>query len=528
MIRAALRGASRTAAGGALVFLLALAFPAVSLAAGESAVLLLRAEQLAADDRCDEALPVVREARGLGPDSARAALLEGQCAMRLQRYADAIRPLEGARRMDPALAAEATLQLGIAHYQLENDPAAERELEAAAAQLPSRAEVHLYQGLLLLKQGEATQAAAALEQARSLDPGFDPATSYFAGRAWQVAKQREQAERALERVIDEHPGTAWADEAERALEHARSRFRRRTVWGRLTAGMEYDSNVILRGANVVLPTNISDEEDGRGVWVAESGVELFRTDVWAAGVLGRYYGNSHVELADFNAHYPGASLWVDRLLSENSYLRLQPDFGYGWVDGDDFLLAAGGTAALHHTYEQAGQGRFAFRFQRLDYKFSIMGDPKLDRDGYSYSGGYDHEWIPVDGTLLYGSVGAHHYDSERGEYDLVGPAFRFGARQELPAEFSVEASFAYAHDFYLNRSNFTGPPPSTRREDDIFRVSAALENQLTENLRLSLVYNYHNNESNVPFFDYDRHIVGGYVTLEFGPISARAFEGMRP
>jgi tetratricopeptide (TPR) repeat protein len=509
------------------MLLLSAALPAVARAAEESSVLLLRAEQLAAEDRCDEALPVVREARGLGPDSARAALLEGQCAMRMRLYADAIRPLESARSMDPELA-EATLQLGIAHYQLENDAAAERELEAAAAELPDRAEVHLYRGLLLLKRGEARQAAAALEQARSLDPGFDPATSYFAGRAWQVAKERERAESDLQRVIDEHPGTSWADEAERALASARSRYQRRSFWGRLTAGMEYDSNVVLKGAGVVLPSNISDQEDGRGVWITEGGVELFRNDVWAGGVLGRYYGNAHVELGDYNAHYPGAALWVDRLLDEDTYLRFQPDFGYGWVDGDDFLLTAGATAALHRDWQEAGEGRFVFRFERRDYRFSIQGNPTLDRDGYAYAGSYDHAWSPADGTQLRASVGAHHYDSERGEYDAVGPGVRLGARQELPADFAFEADFAYAHDFYLNRSGFTGPPPSKRRDDDIFLVSAAVEHELTQNLRLSLRYQFHDNTSNVPFFDYERHIVGGYVTLHFGPVSPGPFEGFRP
>jgi len=55
------------------------------------------------------------------------------------------------------------------------------------------------------------------------------------------------------------------------------------------------------------------------------------------------------------------------------------------------------------------------------------------------------------------------------------------------------------------------------REDDAYRVDAVLERLILDNLMLSVRYAYFNNESNVDVFDYDRHLVGLYATVRFGP-----------
>lgn len=488
-------------------------------AADEGAVLLLRAEQLALEDRCDEALEVVRRSRRLEPDVARAALLEGECAIREHRYAEAISPLEDARRLDPSLT-QATVDLGIAHFHLGDFDSAGVELAEAVRVQPDSAEAQLYYGLVLLETADAARAAAALEQARALDPAhLDPAASYYAGRAWQVAQEREKAETSLDRVIEEHPNTPWALEAERALEGTRSRYRRRGVWARFSAGMEYDSNVTLRSGGVVLPSDISDKDDGLGAWYARGGVELFRNATWATGITTGYYGNAHLDLTEFDTHFPSVSVWLDRLLTETTYLRVEPDFGYAWVDNDDFLLVSGVTPSLHHSYEKAGIGRAFFRFAYRDYKFKKVS-PAQNRDGFNYIGGYDHAWFPTDRIELRGGLGAGHFDSDQGEYTYTGPWVRVGGNAKLPWELAFDVDFLYEHQFYANRSAFSPAssiPPGRKRDDDVFLLWVVLERSITDHLKVEARYRYQDDSSNIPVFDYKRHIVGGFLTVEFGP-----------
>ncbi len=498
-------------------------------AADEGAVLLLRAEQLASAGLCEEALPVLREARELAPDLSRAAMLEGECALREERYPQAIAALEDARRLDPELI-RATLYLGIAHYELVDLEAAAIELDRAAELLPDQPDVHLYRALVLLEQARAEEAVAALDQARSLDPAGNvgPATAYFAGRAWLVAKDREKAERELGRVLEEYPGTPWAEEASRALEGTRARDKRRGGWARFSAGMEYDDNVVLRGDGVVLPKDISDQAGARGVWFGRTGVELFRGTQWATGFFTGYYGSAHVEgeLRSFDTHYPTAALWFDRLIGESTYVRIQPDFAYAIVDNDDFLMETGVTQSLHHAFEEAGQGRAFFRFESRDYKYRIV-DPREDRDGFNYIAGYDHSYFPTEKTELRGHVGANYYDSEGGEYSHIAPAVGVGLRQELPLDLTIDVDFRYRHEFYQNVSAFAAPNFATKRSDNVYAISALLERPLTENTKFSLRYRYENQDSNVRSlygnacctrpFDYERNMIGGFFTVDFGP-----------
>jgi hypothetical protein len=44
-----------------------------------------------------------------------------------------------------------------------------------------------------------------------------------------------------------------------------------------------------------------------------------------------------------------------------------------------------------------------------------------------------------------------------------------------------------------------------------------LERPITDWLIGSLRYEYTNNDANVEVFDYDRHVVGGYLTLYYQP-----------
>jgi thioredoxin-like negative regulator of GroEL len=469
---------------GLLALTLSLAGGGVARAADEGQVLRLRAEQLAAEERCAEALPVARQARGLDAGDARAALLEGQCAIRLKRYGEAIAPLEDARRLDPTLS-RATLYLGIAHYHRGDLDSAEAELTAASEQLGDSAELELYRGLVLLERARTAEAAAALEHAAALDPqAVDPVASYFAGRAWQSARERERAEQALRRVIAQAPGTPWATEAERALAGSEARFKRHIPWGTASAGIEYDSNIVLLDS-------ITSDDDWRGVWFLAGGVELFRNADWAGGVIADYTGSAHEDLHDYDSHFPIVSAWLDRSLDEDTYLRLQPDAGYQWLGYDPFLAIYGATLSLHRDW----------------------GEVALDRDANEYGGGYEHVYPAGSETVLRGGFRINRYDARGREYEHTGYQIWLGGRRELPLGLAGDLGAGYLHARYDNHSVFD---PSSRRRDHVFHAQALLERPITDHLKVSARYRYQRNDSNVSVFDYDRHIVGGYVTVTFG------------
>jgi tetratricopeptide (TPR) repeat protein len=490
-------------------------------AADEGQVLRMRAEVLASEGQCEQAIEKARAARRYDPGDAKAALIEGRCLLNLKRYDEAVAAFEAARGIDAGYAG-LSLDLAAAYYHTGDLDASRRALEHAEAESPDEPRVSLYRGLLLLEQSQDAQAAAAFERASRMDPAIDPLASYYAGLAWERAREREQARAALEGVRDRSPSSPWAEEAGSALERLDQREAADVphYWAQLSIGGEWDSNVVLRGDGIDLPPDISDDEDGRGIWSAEVGAELFNSENYAGGVIAGYHGNRHVDLEEFDLRYPSASLWLDRRIDDRSFVRLQPYGGYAWVDESEYLGQGGATLSYHRNFDERGAGRLYSQVTYRDYLFRTgllpaavqPLDDELDRDGWDFLGGYDHVLPLDDQTSLRAGVAFGHYEAEGAEYSHQTYGGQLGLRRGLPFEFVLDLEGAYAYQPYRNESVFSLPVPQTgpERRDQLFGTRVALERRLLSWLSVTAHWRYQNNESNVRVFDYDRHILGGY------------------
>ncbi|HEY5658929.1 MAG TPA: tetratricopeptide repeat protein [Myxococcota bacterium] len=525
------------------------ALAGAALAADEAEVLRLRAEQLAVEDRCEEALSRVRRARELAPEDGRAALVEGRCALRLNRYEEAVVALEDARRLAPDTAGLA-IDLAQAHYHRGDFAAAETELARAEQEMPDDPRVSLYRGLLLLEQANDAEAANSLERAGRLKQDIDPLASYYAGLAWERASERERAQEALRRVEQEAPGSAWAQQASLALERLDLPYRRHW-WTDFVAGAAYDDNAVLRGNDVVLPAEISNARDGVAFWMVEGGYELLRNPDWSVGAIASYEGNAYFDLNQFNLHSPGIAAWVDRRIDDVSFVRLQPFFGYAWRDADPYVAAVGGDLAYYRRYESSA-GRLFGQVVYDDYLYDIPDDATVlqlaalssepfkslylagnerlkrqrDRDGMRYGLGYEHSLSLTGSTSVRAGTDYYHYESQGDEYIHEHVSVWLGVRQDLPWRFDLDVLAGYAYEPYRKPSTYVKPGAKAlvpalvntgpRRRDNIWRVSVLLERPIQRWLKASLTWRFQDNNSNAEVFDYHRHIVGGYLTVTFG------------
>jgi tetratricopeptide (TPR) repeat protein len=571
---------TRTLCGSLLVsFLLGSALPGVCLAAEEALVLRLQGQKAAAEERCVEALELLGRARAADPSDVAAVFASGQCQIELHRYADAVSTFESVKQLDPNLV-EADLYLGMARYHMEDLDGAETALQAALESLPERAEIHLYLGLIALERGEAAEAAQSLARAGMTDPGaVEPIASFYEGLAREDTANRRKAEAALRRAQELGKGTVWEDQAATALERLGSgrqppwktlsarelevlKERSQPWWIIVTAGFEWDSNVGLRTDDVHFAQYPDAEDDGRFVYALEAGYELFASRDWTIGVLGTHYATAHFSEQEFDTHYPGISLWLDRRLNEDTIGRFQYDFSYDFVgdpwigNAHKFLMAHTWTPAVYKDWgEEWGNSRFFSRFVKRDFFFKredvpdgfgtpyedcpslddpFCGPPGLNerhrrnRDGWGFSPGLDHAVPMRDGeVVLRGGYRFHYYDADGPDFDFHGNEVQLGARFLLPAEFAFEVFGGYTRRAYHHFSSYPDPddvefkkeyPLSSKdRRDDVGRVDVVLERPILDDLIVSARYHYLNNGSNVTVFDYDRHIVGLYATVRFAP-----------
>jgi tetratricopeptide (TPR) repeat protein len=521
-----------------------------------------QAERLVAEGRCTPALEVLAELRRADPNDARTLLQIAHCELDEQRYQAAAETLAIARSAHPN-DGEIRLQLAIALYHVEDFAASSVELETAAQTLgEERAEIALYRGLLLLTQPEAKSAAAGaawLERARALGGAdVEPVASYYAGMGWSAAQDRGRAREALQRVVREWPGTNWATQAERRLEEMGADSRR--WWGSLRAGLEYDSNAVLQGQGVPLPSEISSQRDIRGVWSAQAGTELFRTGQWAGGAALNYFGSAYRDVKSFDTQFPGVAVWLDRRLDDATTLRVAADGGYAWVAEEPFFWTQRASLSLLRQWTDAGSSELFARYWRDDYlkisgdvpgpapgvpypscappaePLAFCGPAGLDehaarnRDGNGTTIGFLHSMrIPVE--LPFGDATArfgYQYDRfvARGtEYTYQAHAVAGGVRVGLPWSAALDVSGSWAYRPYRHPSTFPNQPlvanteyvlPTTRHRETSYAVDIVLERPIATWLTASARWHLERTHSTVEVFDYQRQIVGAYLTATMG------------
>jgi len=510
-----------------------------------------RAARLVDEGRCPAALPLLEALLEEAPD-ARVLAAQGRCQLRLREYPEAVVSLEAARAADPDLAG-LDLPLAVARFHAGDLAGADEALRAAEAAQPDRPEVQLYRGLILLQRGEGATAASVLEGVRSADSdALNPIASYYEARAIGSTRDTEEAEAALQRVVEEHPDTPWAARAQEALD--RMQGPRVRGWGWAGTGWEYDDNVTLRGAGVVLPSDISGQRDTRIVWNAGGGVEALLPRGFRLGGLVSYEGGKHRDLDDFDYHYPSFTGWLDRRVARDTIVRAQADLAYAWVDNKPFLGFQRYGGSLVRGWSRWGTSQAGAHWARYDYFFAtedvpdgpgrvgaacfepdtvLCGPPGIDEEREHMRDG-DELGLSLDHTLplgfgdwaLQGGYRYRHFNAPGTEYSHNAHEAILHLRGSLPLGLRLRVAGGYVYRPYRNASTFPKPTglffnrqyglADDRRRDNDWRTEVALERDLGSHATLAARWLYRRNQSNVDVFDYERNILGVYLTVGVG------------
>ena len=153
-----------------------------------------------------------------------------------------------------------------------------------------------------------------------------------------------------------------------------------------------------------------------------------------------------------------------------------------------------------------------------------------NRDGNGVIVGLQHEYMLASaGTpwlremRLRGGLRYRQYWAKGRDWDYSGYRLSFGFDVDLPWKMEMDGEGSWEYVPFDHPSSYPTPPltngvpyalPTQDRLDEVGRVTLILTRPITRNIEISARYFYIRNDSNVAVFDYRRHIVGAYLSLD--------------
>src|SRR4029453_6998208 len=164
------------------------------------------------------------------------------------------------------------------------------------------------------------------------------------------------------------------------------------------------------------------------------------------------------------------------------------------------------------------------------------GPPGLDeatarnRDGNGFAVGVLQTTVlpvawPFGAITLRGGYQFEHFGARGSEYSYQGHTIAGGVRAGLPWQFTVDVGGGFTWRPYRHPTTFPDPPifggieyplSDQDRDETTGLAAVMLERPITSWLIGSVGWRYERNVSNSAVFDYDRTILGAYLTATFG------------
>ncbi len=495
--------------------------------------------------RYEQAETLFEAALAAKPDDPDAGAFLGQTLLRLKKYdeAEALyrRMLAVEREAGPAW-----LGLGILQYTKRHYQDAKQSLLAAERFLPNDPLVHFYLGLVHHELGEFEESPKRFQQAMTLSPDLAPMAQYYTGVAHLRRGALPEAKRALEAAAAAEPDSEHGQSAKALLAKAERMAAGETVeleeapgkpeetkrpWrATFTAGMEYDTNVVLLPGGTSPPAGtagISRQSDYRTVLNGSLGYDALTLDKLTAGISYAVYQSFHSKLSGFDVedHAPSAYLQYQQ---GPLNLNLQYIYNYTLVGRSPYLNA--NTALSLVTLQESPT---LFTQLQLRYMDKVFRDGRFllnsSRNGKNWLAGLTQYVTFADnkGRAWLGYL--YDRDATGGGSPIVaGPPNKLDNADwaynghhvttglELPPIVTLEFSVAFdwIHQQYLNPNSYS-VDGRTKRRDNVYSVTTAVNRDVTEQLSLTLQYAYSRDDTNVDVFTYSRNIFSIMLNASF-------------
>lgn len=398
---------------------------------------------------------------------------------------------------------------GIAALEAGTYGEAAAQFRAALAENPDDGKAALYLGIALSRSGDAG-AESQLRKALRLKPD-DPRTNLELGIHYFSRSMYDEADDYFENTARLAPGTALADKAGEYRQAISKGIRGRRWALNMTAGMQYDSNVVLNPSGGPLPQEISGKADWRAV-VRAGGRYAFLKTASIEGYAGyNLYQSLHSRLSDFNISRHLFDIGMGYRGSPVVDLKAVYEFEYIFVGGDgyDSSHTLAPSLVIHEGKDFVTE--IEYRLRRNRFMNPGIFIDNSDRTGTNNLMGIA-QVVPLGGSAVLRVGYSHDVDSTRQQFwdyrgDKIAAALRLLLGGMLHADFGGE--------YYSRNYKGTQPGGAEKRRDRTFTASVSLTKRLSERFSLTVGQLYSKNSSNLAAFDYNRSITSVFLNARF-------------
>ncbi|MBW2269579.1 MAG: tetratricopeptide repeat protein [Deltaproteobacteria bacterium] len=377
---------------------------------------------------------------------------------------------------------------------------------------PDNGKAQLLAGMAAYRAGDHEGAKPHLERAGELDPTLSDEARYYSGLSEAMLGNMQAAASAFDDAATQSPLSPLGQSAQsfqQRLEQPQEPARR---WqASFAVGSEVDSNPLIIGKS----TAEEGETDGRVVLRPSASYRFLDAEDFS--VTAGYDGYLSVHFSRNKPNIQIHNPWLSGSYDVGPVrLGLRYDYSFTMVDTDDPLrhLHRITPSAL---VRQGDWGASLLYYQFNTQDFDGATDPKeaFDRDGERHVPGFTQFFfLPEPFTYVRLGVLGSFQDTDGTEFEHDGVEAQFGAGYDFDFGISLAWLYQYKYRDYDNTSVVSSPSFKSR-QDDMHVVTAEFSKMLAEHWQVSVGMALTFNDSNVPFYDYTRHIGGAYVTYHF-------------
>ncbi len=404
------------------------------------------------------------------------------------------------------------LDRGIARMDAGRLDEARQAFAQVIALEPDRARAHLFAGIAAYRAGTYEEAMPHLAKAGELDPELLDESRYYSGLTHAFAGNLDAAAAAFGDVAQQSPQSPLGDSAQnmrRQIETPREAGRRWRLG--LTGGMEYDTNPLVVGDLITLP---GADSDWRGVIRLSGDYKAIAHEKGSltAGFDGYWSFQVDETLVNLGVYNP----WISGGYNIGSVrLGLRYDYAFTFIDTDEkFLSLNRVTPSVSYREEDWGISYLFYQYNNSNFLRDLVVPETFDRDGDRHVAGFN-QFFFLPAPYTYVRIGAAgDWDRTDGtEFSYDGVEATVGAGYDLDYDISFNWLFRFNYRHYQNQSAFSDPP--IKRDDFRYVLTVEIAKAITEHLSVSLGGAFTWNNSDVPFYQYDRQVGGVYATYNF-------------